>query len=250
MLRVPLLAVQGGVLLVEFDAINLQGRVVLRNLHVRGVFLFHGVDRVLVVLDVNVLTDLGDFSLIASVGVLDSEVGRLTVHLVVEGGVVNDLLHLELVLGSLLVNLVVDVSSVKLSLLFLPLSEAGLQVLEQGLRKNCDVGNLDGLEPDTPTLDEVLHVCDNTITDLLTVSNEVLKSVICNNRTHDGRSLGGQVVISGLGNPVAQVLSQVHVSFVWTSFMLVNGPDQSTRNFNTLHVSVDLLGGKFNLVNL
>lgn len=70
----------------------------------------------------------------------------------------------KIVFCLLLVELVLDLRAVKRGLAAHIFTELGLQVLEKRPRANLDTGDLDGLEPDAPALDNFEHLLANGVT--------------------------------------------------------------------------------------
>lgn len=73
-------------------------------------------------------------------------------------------------------DLVVDISGEDRRFFLFELSEFGLHVTEEGVRHYFDIGDFDGLEPDTPAFDLVFHIFHNLVTDQFALSHDLAKS--------------------------------------------------------------------------
>ena len=94
--------------------------------------------------------------------------------------------NLEAILALDLIDLFFDLHLVERGLLSHGLSVVGLQVLEQRLRADGHIGDLDGLQPDAPALDHVKHLLVNGISQQLAVRDHLFDGRVGDAAAHHG----------------------------------------------------------------
>lgn len=129
------------------------------------------------------------------------------------------------------------------------LSELGLQVLEQSRGGDLHILNFTSLQPHSPPSENLLHLLINSISDLLPVLEDVIDGEIGDIVSHNGDSDALQLSVGNSWHWLVKVLAKGLVASEGSIFLSVNAPDEHARDFNTLHLSCDLLSFEVHLVH-
>jgi len=86
---------------------------------------------------------------------------------------VRDLLHVKLASCFVCSKFLVHLHCVDFSFFFLMLAEVGLKVLKQIVGADLNVGDLDGLQVDTPAFDDLLHIVHDDIAQIIPILQHV-----------------------------------------------------------------------------
>jgi len=109
-------------------------------------------------------------------GLVDFSLYLLLVDSLLVLELANLLLHFDIVLVHNLSNLALDVHLEEFRIFTDRLAIISLQVLEEALGADLDIGNLDCLEPDSPTLDHLEHFLPDSVSQQLSVREHLVDS--------------------------------------------------------------------------
>ena len=129
-------------------------------------------------------------------------------------------------------------------------SEFGLKILEQTSWRNLDVNDFTGFEPDTPTSNDLLNFILYTISQLLSVFENIVDGHVCNSISDDRNSHIFKLLISNFwALRIFKISTKRFVASERSILLSVYAPDENSTNLNTLHFWCYLLCTKIHLVN-
>ena len=165
-------------------------------------------------------------------------------------GLLLDLLHLQVALEGLkaLVELlevdgVLDDHLLERGFLDVLLTELGLHVFEELAGHDLDVSDFDRAHMHTPAFDNLLHLGEDHLAELLPVLDDVVDSRVGDLVAHDRADHRLKDVV-GL---VEVARGQIKVLVRFERKSLIDGPLEHCRHANTLHFDRNLLGSYLDL---
>lgn len=145
------------------------------------------------------VVDYGELSQLLVLLLGDLLVDLVLVDLTLKVRFVALLLHDELFLAADFVDLALDHESVELRLLLHLLAIIGLHVNEQRGRADYDVGDLYGLKPDAPALDDLEHLLLDRLAHLGALAEHLLNRRVSDAVADDGRRHRDERLVSVFG---------------------------------------------------
>jgi hypothetical protein len=149
----------------------------------------------------------------------------------------------------LLVDGLVGVGGDPLGFLSAGLPELGLEVGEERSGGDLDVLHFAGLEPNTPTRQDLLHLLFHTVSELASILKNIIESQVCNSISDDGYCHIFKFVVCIDWHLLFEIVTESFVASEWSLFFSVNAPDQHTSDSNTLHFGRNLFSNEINLTD-
>jgi hypothetical protein len=148
---------------------------------------------------------------------------------------IGQILHHDRLVVLLLVQLALLVHAVNLGISLLVLAEVGLHVLEKLALHDEQVGDLDGLHPDSETLALSLHFFLDSIADFVTRLQDGVDGSLGDSGTHDSTHLSDQVLIGFGRHILLQIFAETLVGLEGTAVFTEDTPDEHARELDVLH---------------